>query len=291
MDKKNFRKKVLYSPLTKIVIACFVFGCILVIGAVIKDFVTFNRNLSFLLQGIIVPILTIVSFSWLYKVFEKRKFTEFSINGIGKNFTIGLMLGLILYVLTVLAVFFIGGYEVAISINSVVFIIPPLAGALTTSILEETLFRGFIFRIVEEKLGSYITLIISAIIFGLPHIVSDNSAGFLMATIMGLLLAIYYMYSRNLWCVIALHFAWNFSNQYIFGINVRSHSKLITFKFEGGAEWFANGDFGVNTDIFTSCCCLVAAIVFLILCHRNGKIIKPYWNGMKQSPNKDLLTK
>jgi len=281
MDKNNFRQKVLYSPLTKIIIACIVFGCILVIGAVIKDFVTFNRNISFLLQGIIVPTLTIVSFSWLYKVFEKKKFTEFSINGIGLNLMIGLTLGVVLYLLTFLVIYFVGGYNAAISVNSVLFIIPPLVGALTTSVLEETLFRGFIFRIIEEKLGSYITLFISAIIFGLPHIVSDDSAGFLLATTLGLLLAIYYMYSRNLWCVIAIHFAWNFSNQYIFGITSGRYSlpgKLITFKFEGGAEWFAKGTFGTHAEILAGIAILVAAVILLILCHKKDKIVKPYWN-------------
>ena len=284
-NKKNFGQKIFYSPLTKIVIASVVFGCILVVGAVFKDLII-NRNISYLLQGIIVPTLTVVSFSWLYKVFEKRKFTEFSTNGIGKNLTIGLMLGSVLYSLPILTAYLKGGYDAVVSINSVVFIIPPLGMALSTSILEETLFRGFIFRIVEEKLGSYLALLFSAIIFGLPHIVSDNSAGLILAITFGLLLAIYYMYSRNLWCVIAIHFVWNFFNEYIFGINVRhSHTKLITFKIEG-SEWFAHGTFGPQADILAGVFILAVAITFLILCHKKGKIVKPYWTNLGKDENK-----
>jgi membrane protease YdiL (CAAX protease family) len=266
--------------LTKIVVASVVFGCILVIGAVFKDFIT-NGNISYLLQGIVVPTLTVVSFSWLYKVYEKRKFTEFSINGIGKNLTIGLLLGAVLYSFLILIMYLIGGYDAVISVKSFALIIPPLAMALSTSILEETLFRGFIFRIVEEKLGSYLALLISAIIFGLPHIVSDNSVGLILAITFGLLLAIYYMYSRNLWCVIAIHFVWNFFNEYIFGINVRhSHTKLITFKMEG-TEWFAHGTFGPQAEILAGISILVVAIIFLTLCHKKGKIVKPYWTKQR----------
>ena len=274
MDKKNFGQKIFYSPLTKIIIASVTFVCILMIGAIIKNSLGFNRNLSYLIFGIIVPTLVVVSFSWLYKVFEKRKFTDFSTDGIGKNLMIGLILGTFLCSSLFLLVYLRDGYDTVISVNSVVFIIPPLAGALTASILEETVFRGFIFRIVEEKLGSYLALLISALIFAVIHLPFQiqNSAGLSIATTLGVLFAIAYIYSRNLWFPIAIHFAWDLTATYILGITSHSHTRLISFR----SEWFANG--GTLTQPEAYFCIFAAIIILLILCHKKRKIVKPYWN-------------
>jgi len=160
--------------------------------------------------------------------------------------------------------------------------------AFTSAIFEETLLRGIIFRVLEEKLGSYIALIISAALFGLLHLANPNSsliAGIGLAIQAGLLLAAAYIYSRNLWFPIAIHFAWNFTQSAIFGASVSGiaiSKTLITSKIEG-AQWFTGGQFGPEGSIQATLFCLVATIILLILSHREGKIIYPYW---KKSTNR-----
>ena len=75
---------------------------------------------------------------------------------------------------------------------------------ITSAIIEETLLRGIIFRIPEEKLGSYISLLISAIIFGALHLSNPNSslsAAIGLAIQAGLLLGAAFIYSRNLFLI------------------------------------------------------------------------------------------
>jgi membrane protease YdiL (CAAX protease family) len=154
--------------------------------------------------------------------------------------------------------------------------------AFTSAIFEEILMRGIIFRITEEKLGSYIALFISAILFGAMHLGNPNSsliAAIGLAIQAGLLLASAYIYSRNLWFPIAIHFAWNFTQSAIFGANVSGTSisqTLITSKIEG-AEWFTGGEFGPEGSIQATAFCFIATVILLILSHREGKIIRPYW--------------
>ena len=283
MEKKNFGQKILYSPLTKIIIGIIVFAVIYVIQALTRELlgeIDISRYVKYPIQEIFIAILAIVSYSYLYKVYEKRKITEFSTNGIAKNLTVGVILGTILQSLTILVIYLKGGYAV-ISINPVVVIIPPLTMVITVSILEETLFRGIIFRIIEEKLGSYIALLISALIFGAVHLLNPNSSlivGIGLAIQAGLLLAVAYMYSRNLWFPIAIHFAWNFVQGKIFGANVSGggiSNSLITSKIEG-AELFTGGAFGPEGSIQATIFCLIATIILLILCHKKGRIVKPY---------------
>ena len=285
MSKKSIGQKLLHFPLTKIIIGFIV--CIAIVRIAqtfikkLMEISSFDKDFKNLIGGIFVAILAIISYSYLFKFYEKRKITEFSKKGIVKNLTIGIILGTILQSLTIFVIYLKGGYSI-ISINPILFIVPPMTVAFSSAIVEEILLRGIVFRITEEKLGSYLALIISAILFGAMHLANPNSsliAGIGLAIQAGLLLAAAYIYSRNLWFPIAIHFAWNFTQSAIFGANVSGNTiskTLITSKIEG-AEWFTGGQFGPEGSIQATLFCLVATIVLLALSHKEGKIIKPYW--------------
>ena len=281
MDKKNFGQKILYSPLTKILIAIIVFLCIYVIRDIIRELLMdmdLHDNIKHLIRGVFIISITIISYSLLYIFFEKKIFTDFFVNSLGKNLFVGLFLGVVIQSLIIL-VMYLKGYYTVISINpnSFLFIIPALMLPLTTSILEETLFRGFIFRIIEEKLGSYIAMIISGFLFGILHFIDPNCSLFeaLLISIPGLLLVVAYMYSRNLWFPIAIHFAWNFTQDFIYGVYETGRSLIIpTLE---GSKWFTGGVIGVEGSIQAIIFSLIATIILLLLCHKKGKVKKPYW--------------
>jgi membrane protease YdiL (CAAX protease family) len=285
MNKKNIGYKILHFPLTKIIIGLVVCSVIIGLGQTLiqkaLELTSIDEDLKDLIGGIFTALLAIISYTYLFKLYEKREITEFSKEGIIKNLSIGIVLGVILQSLTILVIYLKGGYSV-ISINPILFIIPPLTMGITSAIIEEVLIRGIIFRIPEEKLGSYISLLISALIFGALHMGNPNSsfsAGIGIAIQAGLLLGAAYIYSRNLWFPIAMHFAWNFTQSAIFGANVSGGSiskTLITSKI-AGAEWFTGGQFGPEGSIQATAFCLIATIILLVLSHKQGKIIKPYW--------------
>jgi uncharacterized protein len=285
MHQKNIGQKVLHFPLTKIII-----GSIVCIGTVrigqafsqeVLEMTGFDEDSTKLIRGILVAVVAVIAYSSLFRFYEKRKITEFSKNNLLKNLTIGIALGAVLQALTIFVIYIKGGYTI-VSVNPVLFILSPLAVAFTSSIVEEILLRGVVFRITEEKLGSYFALIISALLFGAMHFANPNSslsAAIGLAIQAGLLLAAAYIYSRNLWFPIAIHFAWNFTQSAIFGANVSGNTiskTLITSKIEG-ATWFTGGEFGPEGSIQATLFCLVPTIILLVLSHRQGKIIKPYW--------------
>ncbi len=285
MNKKNIRQKIIHFPLTKIIIGLVVCGVIVGVGQTLiqkaLELTSIDKDLKNLISGLFTALLVVLTYTYLFKFYEKREISEFSKKGIIKNLSIGIVLGIILQSLTILVIYLNDGYSV-ISTNSILFIIPPLTMGITSAIIEETLFRGIIFRIPEQKLGSYISLFISALIFGALHLSNPNSslsAGIGLAIQAGLLLGAAYIYSRNLWFPIAIHFAWNFTQSAIYGANVSGNAiskTLITSKIKG-AEWFTGGEFGPEGSIQATVFCLIATIVLLVLSHKEGKIIKPYW--------------
>ncbi|MCB0501779.1 MAG: CPBP family intramembrane metalloprotease [Bacteroidetes bacterium] len=285
MSKKGIIQKILHFPLTKIIVGIIVVAGVYVLFnmALVQIFKTdvLTEDVISLVIALISTILSVITYVLLFKFYEKREIKELSTNGLAKNLSVGLLLGFVLQSLTILVIFFNGGYSI-ISVNPIVFIIPPFAMAFSSAIFEEILFRGIIFRVMEEKLGSYVSLIISAVIFGLLHMSNPNSsfiAGVGLAIQAGLLLAAAYIFTRNLWFPIAIHFAWNFTQSAIFGANVSGitlSKTLITSKISG-VDWITGGPFGPEGSIQATSFCLMAAIILLILNHKQGKIIKPYW--------------
>jgi uncharacterized protein len=285
MKNQTTFQKVLHFPLTKITIAIIVCVGIYGIGQFalgqLLDLTALDKEIKNLVIGIVASLLAIGSYVFLFQWYEKRPITELSTQNIGKHLLWGISIGFILQALTILVMYVKGGYTV-VSVNPFLYIIPSLTMAFTSAIFEEILMRGIIFRLIEEKWGSYIALIISAIIFGALHLANPNSsivAALGLAIQAGLSLAAAYIYTKNLWFPIAIHFAWNFTQSGIFGAVTSGNAMkktLITSKIEG-AEWFTGGAFGPEGSIQATLFCLVVTIILIFLSQKEGKIVPPYW--------------
>lgn len=292
MKSTSIGYRILHFPLTKIVLGLLVCGLVLAGAQWISQLSLSRTGLSSdwqnLITGVVSAAFTIASYMLLFTVYEKRSITEFSTQKLLPHLGGGAVLGASLQSLTILVIAVLGGYHI-VSINPIHYLLPALAMSLTSSIVEETLIRGIVFRVLEEKLGSYIALFLSALLFGILHLANPNSswtAAIGLGIQAGILLAVAFMYTRNLWFPIALHFAWNFTQSAIFGANVSGNAMSktwITSRIEG-AEWFTGGAFGPEGSIQATIFCLIAALILLRLCIRDGKIIPPVWRKRNQLP-------
>lgn len=284
MNKNTTGYRVLHFPLVKIIT-----GIVVCAGAyaaaqygfgLLFNAAGFSAGLSRLFTGTLAATAITAAYIFLYKAYEQRKITEFSLQGITKNMATGIALGALLQCLTILVMYANGNFSV-ISTNSVFITAAPLLMILSSAIFEEILLRGIIFRIIEEKAGSWIALVISALIFGALHLANPNSsiiAALGLAIQAGLLLAAAYMYARNLWFPIAIHFAWNFTQSAIFGANTSGNaiSKSIIVSQTSGNAWITGGAFGPEGSVQATLFCLVATVILLALCIKKHKIIAPY---------------
>ncbi|GLB51643.1 hypothetical protein NBRC110019_06820 [Neptunitalea chrysea] len=285
MEVKSILYKTVYFPLIKIIIGAVV--CIASYVLVenlfiyLLELVGIQGELKFLISGVATAIGVIVVYKYLFQFYENRKVTEISGDRFFKNIGLGVFVGVLMMSLTIGVIYVAGGYKVE-SVNPIWYVVPALTMAITSAIFEEILFRGVLFRVVEEKLGSYIALVISAFVFGLLHMMNPNSslnAGISIAIEAGFLLGVAYMYTRNLWFPIAIHFAWNFTQSTIFGANVSGtqvSKTFITASIEG-PEWLTGGAFGPEASIQAPIFGVILSVVLLFLCYKQGHIIKPFW--------------
>jgi uncharacterized protein len=293
------KHKILNFPLTKIILGLLLCFAVFVIAqqlvGKILDVTTIDKNFRNLIKGIIASLFVILAYKYLYGRYENREIGELSGKGLLRNTLLGIIVGTTLQCLTIAVIYFSGNFQV-ISVNPVSSIITPFAIAFSVAIFEETLLRGIVFRIVEEKLGSYISLLISAIIFAGVHAVNPDSSliSTLCIGLVGFMFGASYIYSRSLWLPIAIHFSWNFMQSGILGAITSGNEKtssLLNTRISG-SELITGGAFGPEGTIQATILWLLVAIILMIVIIKQNKLIKPFWKrqGLPQiSPAKQSI--
>ncbi len=284
MTTKNTNQKILHSALVKIILGVIIVLASVIIGQriflKIPGVSLLNSEVRNFIKGVFVSILAIGSYWLLYRKYEQRVITELATNGVWKKLLTGIFIGSGLQLLTILVIYLFGGFSI-ITVNPFSALIIPFTVAFTVAILEEILLRGIVFRITEEKWGSTIALIISGVIFGALHLINSHVTfiSVLCIMVVGVLLAAAYMYYKNLWLPIAIHFAWNFTQNGIFGAITSGNEKtgsLLTTKISG-SEILTGGQFGPEGSIQAVLLCTVAAIIILRqLYNKNNKATLAY---------------
>ena len=204
----------------------------------------------------------------MLRLLERRKAVELSGNGAGLEFAAGSALGFGLFAATV-ACLWLGGYYRVEGIGSLPSAALLMTMGLLPGFLEEIVTRGIVFRITEESLGTWLAMIISALLFGFLHLGNEGATWFAAVCIAveaGILLAAAYVTTRRLWFPIGLHFAWNFTQGGIFGIPVSGIPVRGLLKSTlTGKELYSGGKFGAEASIFAVGVCTSIAIVLLVL--------------------------
>lgn len=218
---------------------------------------------------------------------ERRPVSELSLPGMGRELGTGLLIGACLYALCVFILIALGMYRID-GLNPWYFVLPAVGMALSSGIFEELLFRGVLFRSVEELFGSWISLAASSAVFGFMHLF--NPAGTLIGAIYisieaGLLLAAAYMLTRRLWLSIGFHMAWNYTQSAIFSGIVSGDVTapgLIKSNIKGPAA-LTGGSFGLESSIIAFLLCTATGAVLLIMAVRRGRIVPPPWKRLGKS--------
>jgi membrane protease YdiL (CAAX protease family) len=148
--------------------------------------------------------------------------------------------------------------------------------------IEELLFRGVLFRLLEQWSGTWIALALSAAVFGLVH--SANPGATWVSTLAialeaGVLLAAAFVVARNLWFPIGVHFAWNFTEGPIYGAQVSGHAfgKSALTVHLSGPPFLTGGSFGPEAGLYAMLPCLLAAIALLVFALRRAQVVSPNW--------------
>jgi|WetSurMetagenome_2_1015567.scaffolds.fasta_scaffold248712_2 uncharacterized protein len=148
--------------------------------------------------------------------------------------------------------------------------------ALVSGVGEEVLFRGGVFRVLEDSFGTLVALILSGALFGAVHLANPHASWFSAAAIAleaGVLLGAAYAYTRNLWFAIGIHIGWNFTEGGVFGAAVSGNGGgkgLFNMPLKG-PEILTGGAFGPEASLVVLIVCTAAGLYFLQRSWRRGR--------------------
>jgi len=143
-------------------------------------------------------------------------------------------------------------------------LLTPIILYISVGIMEELVFRGYLFLNVAEGIkGQYlnaknaiwVALISTSALFGIAHIGNPEASLVITANIAlaGIMLGIPYILTGRLGMSIGLHITWNFSEGIIFGFPV-SGMQFKSAKFleisQGGPDLWTGGSFGPEAGLF-----------------------------------------
>lgn len=225
------------------------------------------------IKNVVLPIVLFALYGMLIRHMEHRTASEINVRQGLKTLLPGLLIGsgiIVLYFLLLLA---LGMAQIGEGTHfegiAVGLLIP-----LVTAMGEELLFRAIVFGILEEVFGSAIAILVSATLFGLAHATNPGATPFTITALsieLGVMLALAYILTRNIWFPVAIHAAWNFTEAFVFGAynsGVRDPNSYFRTDLSG-SETFTGGTFGPEGSALTLLLSVAVSSILYLLIRRN----------------------
>ena len=222
-------------------------------------------------------VAVVFCYRFLIRKPERRQADELvfppSWRSVGKGFIVGLSLMTVIVACIALPV----GAGVSVMSPATAQIAYGLCSFFLVAVCEEILFRGVVFRFIDERLNTWTAFVVSGLLFGFAHYFQDNATIFSSAAISieaGLLLAAAYKQSGTLWVPVGLHWAWNFAEGYVYGAPVSGcelSPSLLSVRFSG-SDFLTGGSFGPEASVVSVVLCVVATVAYLCIYYKKTSV-------------------
>ncbi len=225
------------------------------------------------IKNLLLPIVLLLVYSCLVRLMERRPASEIGLRAGFPGFLAGLPLGATLIAGSVLTLWILGMARISEGTG-----LQGLGGEilrpLVTATGEELLFRVILLAILQEITGSLVAILISAAAFGLAHLGNPGVtpyAIFALSIDGGVMLALAYILTRNMWLAVGVHASWNFTQAFVFGLQdsgLRDPHSFFQTTLSGPAL-LTGGAFGLEGSLITLGFGVVAsAILFELIARR-----------------------
>ena len=281
----GWQRWLVYSPLARLLIFVAVFMPAVKLAEWGLHAIGWGRSAPPLQQGMAEflgrSLPALAAYLVLVKLVERRRLVEFAPGRLLRHGLLGLGAGAALFSVIVGVLWLTGSYHVT-GFNPHADWLPALLMVgLGAGIGEEIMFRGALFRIVEEGLGSWAALAISALFFGFAHAGNPGAtlwSSTAIAIEAGLLFGLLYHVTRSLPVCMGLHAAWNFCQGTVYGIPVsglKADGWLVSTRT--GPDWLSGGVFGAEASVVALALCTLCSVGLLVVAIKRRSLLPPSW--------------
>jgi membrane protease YdiL (CAAX protease family) len=282
-------RRIVNFPLVAMLIAVALYMLVIVLSGVVAlhllpKLFGATKDLQFYLIGAVALVA-------LYKLVIRHlgdpKRDDLRLPGSAKEFSLGLGAGFLVFSAAVAVAGIAGVYRIEGRGDFSAFLPALITPAIFPAISEEMLFRGILFRWLEQFGGSWAALLITSALFGAAHLMNPNAtylAAVGIALEAGVMLGAAYMLTRSLWLPMGIHAAWNFAQGEIYDIPVSGlpvHG-MVQAKLSGPPLLTGNG-FGLEASLTAITVATLFGLWLLWLAIRKGELVAPWWKRRRKS--------
>ncbi len=226
---------------------------------------------------IIVPDLLVCFIlavaAWIMSKIEGRRMGQYGLprsEALGKNFRVGLLIGLLATSTTVLAIFALNGVRfTSAAIHGTAILTAAAAWGLAfllSGFAEEFLFRGYAQFTLTSGMGFWPSAFLLSGLFGLVHGTNGGETvlGDLSVVSFGLLLCLFLRRTGNLWCAVGFHLGYDWGQTFLYGVpnsGLLPSQSLLSASLSG-PRWLTGGTVGPEASIFCPIVLAIVAVVF-----------------------------
>jgi len=242
---------------------------------------TIDPDLADAIKAIVTVAAVIAVYKLVLRHLGSEPRDDLGWRGAGREIGVGLIIGAGLISLSVGIAALCGVYRIVGAGGWSEFVRIASQAGLVAGVVEELIFRGILFRWIEQLAGSWATLALTSLLFGLAHIANDNATLFSSLAIAleaGILLGAAYMLTRSLWLAIGIHAAWNIAQGFVWDVPVSGHAVngLVEAEMSGPA-WLSGGPFGLEASVIAMVVATAAGLWLLRMAIARGHLVAPMW--------------
>jgi membrane protease YdiL (CAAX protease family) len=144
---------------------------------------------------------------------------------------------------------------------------------ILVAVSEELVFRGYILNNLMQSTNRYTALLISSLLFAIVHNANPgfSALAFINIFLAGIFLGINYIYTKNLWYAMALHFSWNFFQGPVLGYQVSgTHLSGLFVQELQGSDLITGGKFGFEASIVATGVILTFSAVLALVYNKKS---------------------
>jgi hypothetical protein len=230
----------------------------LVSGNIANEMVGYH---PFVIQLIFRPLwalLLVAIYVWLLTVGDHMEEHRLAAQGLPRaagwlgQFVLGCVIGGVLTGLAVLPIQHWGKLKTTnlFSLHMAPKIVAVMVMLLCGALAEELMFRGYPFQQLERGIGAIRAVIVFSVIYGVLHLLNPAAGrwGIANTILIGILLSVAYLRTRALWLPWGIHFGWNTTLGFLFGLPVSGFRffNVVRHTDATGPTWLTGGSYGVE---------------------------------------------
>lgn len=275
-------RKILDFPLVAMVVAVALFVAASALGTYVGKFVpAWGQPATAAVHMGITISLVLAVYKLVITRLGERPRDDLPAMGAIRDLALGLATGAVLYCMVVAVAAALGVYRIVGQGGTSMLLLGLISEGVMPGFMEELLFRGILFRWLEELAGSWTALVITSALFGLAHILNPGAtwfSSFAVAVEAGLMLGGAYMLTRSLWLPMGLHAAWNLIQGPVFGVPVSGNAAHgILRSTLSGPTLLSGGSFGLEASVIALAVCTTVGLWFVWRAVKNGEVVQPMW--------------